>query len=137
MKPFVVEMTIRTVIMAHDENDAFIAARTKFRDIARDETPDVFVDGEVRTEDDLPDGWDLGCLPHNGDGNTRLAEIIGDLALAQEPGEQKDNAAPLTCCAADQDGECNHAQCPQLRDDEPARSNRHCPLDNRSNDSDY
>jgi hypothetical protein len=42
---------------------------------------------------------------------------------------------PLTHCAADSDGECAHAQCPQLRDGEPAKSGRHCPLDNRSNDS--
>jgi len=89
MKAYVVELTVRTVIMAHDEHDAFIAARTQFRDIARDETPDVFVDDEVRTEDDLPDGWDLGCLPYNGDGETRLADIIGNQAPAQEPGEQK------------------------------------------------
>jgi len=35
----------------------------------------------------------------------------------------------LTRCAADQDGDCSHAQCPQLRDGEPAKSGRHCPLD--------
>ena len=88
MKAYVVELTIRTVIMAHDEDDAFIAARTQFRDIVRDETPDVFVEGEICDEDDLPDGWDLGCLPYNGDGKTRLADIIGNRAPAQEPGEQ-------------------------------------------------
>ena len=37
-------------------------------------------------------------------------------------------ATPLTSCACDNDGECSHAQCPQLRDDEPARSGRSCPL---------
>ena len=88
MKPFVVEMTIRTVVMADDEDSAFIVARTQFREIASDEKPDVFVEGEVGDEDDLPDGWDLGCLPYGGDGNTRLSEIIGDRAPAQEPGEQ-------------------------------------------------
>lgn len=36
---------------------------------------------------------------------------------------------PLTKCAAGRDGECDHAQCPQLRDGEPAASGRHCPLD--------
>jgi hypothetical protein len=84
MRPFVVEMTIRSVVMADDSDHAFIVAREKFRDIARDERPDVFVDEEVRSEDDLPDGWDLGCLPYGGDGNTRLADIIGDRAAAQE-----------------------------------------------------
>jgi hypothetical protein len=43
-------------------------------------------------------------------------------------------AKPLTSCAAGRDGECGHTQCPQLRDGEPAKSGRHCPLDNRDDD---
>lgn len=38
-------------------------------------------------------------------------------------------AQALTRCAAGRDGECGHAQCPQLRDGEPAATGRHCPLD--------
>ncbi|WP_216675155.1 hypothetical protein [Paraburkholderia elongata] len=34
-------------------------------------------------------------------------------------------------CAASNDGECSHSQCPQLRDGEPEKSGRHCPLDVR------
>lgn len=30
--------------------------------------------------------------------------------------------------AADSGGDCNHAQCPQVRDGEPKRSGRGCPL---------
>jgi len=37
--------------------------------------------------------------------------------------------AALTRCAAGRDGECGHKACPQLRDNEPAKSGRHCPLD--------
>jgi len=33
------------------------------------------------------------------------------------------------CRAARSDGECIYSRCPQLRDGEPARSGRHCPLD--------
>lgn len=33
------------------------------------------------------------------------------------------------CCHAQTDGDCNHLLCPQIRDDEPAKSGRHCPLD--------
>lgn len=36
---------------------------------------------------------------------------------------------PLIGCAASRDGECRHSQCPQLRDNEPNNSGRHCPLD--------
>lgn len=41
---------------------------------------------------------------------------------------------PLTGCAAGRDGECHHSQCPQIRDNEPAATGRHCPLDNRSDE---
>jgi hypothetical protein len=37
--------------------------------------------------------------------------------------------AALIRCAADRDGDCDHSHCPQLRDNEPAASGRHCPLD--------
>lgn len=33
-------------------------------------------------------------------------------------------------CRAGKDGDCIWKKCPQLRDNEPARSGRHCPLDN-------
>lgn len=36
---------------------------------------------------------------------------------------------PLTGCAAGKDGDCTHSQCPQLRDGEPSKTGRHCPLD--------
>jgi hypothetical protein len=41
---------------------------------------------------------------------------------------------PLTRCAAARDGDCTHKQCPQLRDNEPAATGRHCPLDTDSKD---
>lgn len=37
----------------------------------------------------------------------------------------------LGCCHSDDDGDCNWAKCPQLRDKEPRRTGRHCPLDKR------
>lgn len=42
--------------------------------------------------------------------------------------------APLEHCAAGKDGECYHRKCPQIRDNEPEKSGRHCPLDNRSDE---
>lgn len=91
MKPFVVEMTICTVVMADDEHHAFSVARDAFRDIASDETPEVFVRSEVRGEVDLPDGWDLECLPYGGDGSTRLEALIPGAALSA--GETKGRQA--------------------------------------------
>lgn len=42
---------------------------------------------------------------------------------------------PLVRCAAGRDGECFHSQCPQLRDGEPVKSGRHCPLDVRDEEN--
>jgi len=41
----------------------------------------------------------------------------------------REAVAALTHCAAGRDGECGNAQCPQLRDNEPSTTGRHCPLD--------
>lgn len=35
----------------------------------------------------------------------------------------------LTRCASGRDGECFHDRCPQIRDDEPSSTGRHCPID--------
>lgn len=35
----------------------------------------------------------------------------------------------MTRCEADDDGYCTWKDCPQLKDNEPEKSNRHCPLD--------
>lgn len=43
---------------------------------------------------------------------------------------QQQQRKPLAHCAAHRDGECHHQDCPQLRDGEPVKSGRHCPLDN-------
>ncbi|AVX37785.1 hypothetical protein [Yersinia massiliensis] len=32
--------------------------------------------------------------------------------------------------AAARDGECHHKDCPQIRDNEPTATGRHCPIDN-------
>lgn len=32
-------------------------------------------------------------------------------------------------CKANRDGECNWLDCPQIKDGEPVKSGRHCPLD--------
>ncbi len=58
----------------------------------------------------------------------RLSREINDTAPAVL--EVRD----LQRCAAARDGECNHAQCPQLRDGEPENSGRHCPIDNWDED---
>ncbi|WP_186130451.1 hypothetical protein [Burkholderia gladioli] len=50
------------------------------------------------------------------------------------PAPSNMNANPLIRCAAGSDGECKHAQCPQIRDNEPNATGRHCPIDNWGDD---
>lgn len=38
-------------------------------------------------------------------------------------------ALPDEGCHANRDGDCSWSGCPQLRDGEPMKSGRHCPLD--------
>jgi len=43
--------------------------------------------------------------------------------------ESKVSTKPLTHCQSGKDGECFDKQCPQIRDNEPDKSGRHCPID--------
>jgi hypothetical protein len=40
----------------------------------------------------------------------------------------------MTRCHSDDDGYCDWSGCPQLRDNEPAATGRHCPLDKHTED---
>jgi len=50
--------------------------------------------------------------------------------VARERDLEVHHDQPRTC-AAGKDGDCIHGGCPQLRDGEPGKSGRHCPLDTR------
>lgn len=66
---------------------------------------------------------------------TLLHDAARDIrALAPHPEPTPGPRVPLTSCAAGSDGDCYHTECPQIRDGEPERSHRHCPLDTRGDD---
>jgi hypothetical protein len=67
-------------------------------------------------------------------GALNCREAIRALRTAASNTEKASDVRPLTRCAANRDGECRHAQCPQLRDNEPAATGRHCPLDNENDE---
>lgn len=46
--------------------------------------------------------------------------------VTQEEWKKMWNAGEL--CKSNQDGDCNSIDCPQLRDNEPAKTGRWCPL---------
>lgn len=61
---------------------------------------------------------------------TPSEEAPAPLAADADPPERYDmQGRRMTRCQADDDGHCDWAGCPQLRDVEPKTSGRHCPLD--------
>jgi hypothetical protein len=49
-------------------------------------------------------------------------------------GQPHPSCATSVECHADKDGDCSWEDCPQIQDDEPKKSGRHCPLDNIADD---
>jgi len=58
---------------------------------------------------------------------------VAERAARAEPGPRETEPSFVeyrtTACHAGSDGDCSWAECPQLRDGEPIKSGRHCPLD--------
>lgn len=62
------------------------------------------------------------------------APLVVQIRVPESDVEQRDEAERAGArqwlgCHSDHDGECSWASCPQLRDGEPVKSGRHCPLD--------
>jgi CYTH domain-containing protein len=77
----------------------------------------------------LVEAWERArdVLPKPPPSEKELARLkVRDEVRAQFP--------PETVCHSDCDGDCTWKDCPQLRDGEPAKSGRHCPLDRRGED---
>jgi len=80
-------------------------------------------------DDDGNAATGLCCWNDDSDG---VLPLDSEPRAAQLDGGQE---GALTRCAAGRDGECGHKACPQLRDNEPAKSGRHCPLDQEGSES--
>ncbi len=76
MKPYIVEFTVTTVVMAEDEIDARFTAEAEWRDISNDSIPTLIVGREVKTLSQLPSGWDGMCLAYNDVNGTRMKDIL-------------------------------------------------------------
>ena len=57
-----------------------------------------------------------------------LIDPVSWRVVEKFPLESKDSDSGKHC-HADSDGDCEWANCPQLRDGEPRATGRHCPLD--------
>lgn len=59
------------------------------------------------------------------------AKRIKALAVVAVAAHDRDARLGTGACHSDCDGDCVWRECPQLRDNEPAKSGRHCPYDKR------
>jgi hypothetical protein len=95
---------------------------------------------ELDEESLFAEDWFGGDSEQSGfrlEGNevpTHWRPLPADPAAASPSPSNEREDKPLVRCASDRDGDCTHTQCPQLRDNEPKRSGRHCPLDMRGDD---
>jgi len=87
----------------------------------------------------VPDGWKL--VPINSTQEMINAAYVHEVALfgaghaaMLSVAPSIEEGEPLLRCAAATDGECSHPQCPQIRDNEPHKTGRHCPIDNWDED---
>lgn len=73
---FNVRMVVDMVVEAADGDEAWDAAKGAVLENDRDHFSVESVSPVTKLAD-LPKGWDGMCLPYNGDGNTRLREVLG------------------------------------------------------------
>jgi len=69
------------------------------------------------------------------EGNSHyLSQLIENLEplITKHGSTSTSGGEELKSCQAGKDGDCIHAQCPQLRDNEPASTGRHCPIDTQT-----
>ncbi|MDR5776244.1 MULTISPECIES: hypothetical protein [unclassified Caballeronia] len=88
LKPYSVEISIVTVVMATDSTHAMQVAEETARESLGDVSHTDYDYGfgrEIKSESQLSSiGWDGDCLPYGGDGRTRLSMILGNLQADAE-----------------------------------------------------
>lgn len=82
----------------------------------------------------LGDGTTDRDIHHAIDLADRLIRQVDKFVLAKQTQtidvvKQTLPAVTPARCQSGRDGDCNWSACPQLRDNEPAATRRHCPLD--------
>ncbi|MDR5824728.1 hypothetical protein [Caballeronia sp. LZ043] len=83
LKPYSVEISIVTVVMASDEDHAIDVAKHTAGEALRDLSAydyDYGTPREIKTDEHLARvGWDKACLPYGGDGRTTLKDILAEI----------------------------------------------------------
>lgn len=87
LKPYFVELKITAVVMAESEIDALGVAKSEAREICRDGELTADDATEVKSLEQLTrldHEWDGMCVPYNGDGNTRLKDLLPEVEPFEE-----------------------------------------------------
>lgn len=84
---YTVSATLTAVIMATSELEAERRFKSDFGEI-KDQPFDAVTDGEIRTEDDLPEHWTVDCFPFGPRAN---ALTIGELLDVLPPAVVRDD----------------------------------------------
>lgn len=79
MKPYFVELYVTAVVMADSKIAAMCAAESNSYEIVRD--CELTADGATELASleqlsRLDQGWGGECIPYDGDGNTRLKDLL-------------------------------------------------------------
>lgn len=79
-KFYAVQLTVTAIVQVADDHDELFAEKWALdhkRDIVADNPMGVQSLCEVHSQSDLRAfGWDGLCLPYNGDGETRLQDLL-------------------------------------------------------------
>lgn len=67
-----VEIIVRAVVVAENMQDAYRVADREKRDIARNDDLECDVVCEIKSEGQLPFGWDAECIPFGSEDDTRI-----------------------------------------------------------------
>jgi hypothetical protein len=78
---------------------------------------------------DVVDMGPLESLGYRSVTNPQTGEVVHVPIVANASTKVRPENESFAGCHAGRDGECNWDRCPQNRDNEPAKSGRHCPLD--------
>jgi hypothetical protein len=67
---YTVSATVTAVVMATSELEAERRFKSDFGDIIADQDIDAECGDEIRNEDQLPNDWNVDCLPYGPNSNT-------------------------------------------------------------------
>lgn len=76
MPLYAIEYKVMAVIDADDRIHALEIGNSIKREVLSELQPHMTYIGTIPSVSFLPDGWDDMCIPYNGDGSTRIKDLL-------------------------------------------------------------